>query len=390
MFVLNPEEDKGATARLPIKVWGSSLVEDNVRGQLLDLANHPLARKWVCAMPDYHLGYGMPIGGVLATRGGVVPNAVGVDIGCGMIAERLTIPADGLDRAELEALRLAIHERVPVGFNRHLKPQELPRPTVFPNKMTIVRQHFERASYQLGTLGGGNHFIELQKCEEDGRLWVMLHSGSRNVGKQVCDHYSKVAKKYMEAFHVDVAPDLAFLPTSVPEHHQYLEEMRWCMAFAEASRRAMLDAVHAAFKAVLGIDPIIDLTVDTHHNFAAMEHHYGENLMIHRKGAVRATGLVTIPGSMGTASYIGEGQTPRESFNTCAHGAGRVMGRKVANRTITHEQALDSMSHVVYGVREGQYDEMPAAYKDIDDVMAAQADLVKPLYRLVPLMVVKG
>lgn len=380
--------------KLPIKVWMGSRMKDYdspVFDQFRNLANHPLACKWVCAMPDAHLGYGMPIGGVLATQGGVVPNAVGVDIGCGMIAVQTNVLADALSREVLRAMQLAIYDRVPVGFKHHEERQNLPDRDLFKTEglLPVVSQHYERAKYQLGTLGGGNHFIELQRCEEDGRLWIMLHSGSRNIGKQVCDYYHKIAKKYMVAFHVDVEADLAFLPTSVPEYDLYLAEMHWCMKFAEANRRAMLEATYAA---LLSCDLAfeVDITVDTHHNFVAMEYHGGENLMIHRKGAVKATGFVTIPGSMGTASYIGEGLSSTESFNTCAHGAGRRMGRKEANRTITHERAVESMAHVVYGVREGDYDETPDAYKNIDDVMTAQADLVKPLYRLIPLTVVKG
>jgi tRNA-splicing ligase RtcB len=399
MIVLNPTEHGTS---LPIKLWPTEPDGywtdpsfHDVYQQFRNLANHPLAHKWVCGMPDYHLGYGMPIGGVLATKGGVVPNAVGVDIGCGMIAERTNIAADSLTRDDLTALCGAIRERVPVGFRHHEQQGALPSKLMslaLDNNLAkqVVGQHWDRARYQLGTLGGGNHFIELQRCREDGRLWIMLHSGSRNVGKQVCDHYDKVAKGYMDSFKVKVDRDLAFLPDTVPEHGAYLAEMRWCMAFAEANRKAMLEAVHEAFGSLQWPDLGIDLVVDTHHNFAAMEHHAGENLMIHRKGAVKATGLVTIPGSMGTASFIGEGLTPAESFNTCSHGAGRVMGRKVANKTISHERAVESMAHVVYGVREGKYDEMPDCYKKIDEVMAAQADLVMPLWRLVPLAVVKG
>lgn len=403
MFVLTPEE---TGCKLPIKMWGGG-ADDTVMEQFHNLANHPLAHKWVCAMPDFHPGYGMPIGGVLTTRGGVLPNAVGVDIGCGMIAVRTQIEAGSLSHDALQALRLAIHARVPVGFQSHESPPRMLGEVMpdAPAGSAVITKHWDRAAQQLGTLGGGNHFIELQ-CEDaffmgrgesvvkvggEKRLWIMLHSGSRNIGKQVCDHYNNIAKGYMASFHVDVDSDLAFLPNTVPEYDAYLADMRWCMAFAEANRQAMLEAVYGAFeergwsRSALGID----LTVDTHHNFAAMENHYGENLLIHRKGAVKAIGLVTIPGSMGTASYIGEGLTPRDSFNTCSHGAGRVMGRKVAQRTITKARAEQSMANVVYDAK-GKRDEMPDAYKDIDDVMDAQSDLVARRYRLMPLAVVKG
>ncbi len=385
--------------KLPIKIWTPDnvlVVNDGwqlVYRQLRNLANHPLAVRHVDAMADFHPGYGMPIGGVLATQGGVVPNAVGSDIGCGMIAQRLNIQADDLNREDLKALQQAIHARVPVGFKSHETSQRLlmlekvPPP---PANSSVIAKHMGRASSQLGTLGSGNHFIELQRCDEDGRLWLMLHSGSRRIGKEVGDHYDKIAKSYMADFHVNVDKELAFLPGNVPEHGQYLAEMRWCMDYAEANRQAMLHAVHDAFKS-LGCDDMgVDLEVETHHNFAAMENHFGQNVMIHRKGAVKAKGLVTIPGSMGTASFIGEGLEERESFHTCSHGGGRVMGRGEAKRTITHEQAVASMADVVFDVRKGQYDEMPDAYKKIDEVMAAQKDLVKPLYRLRPLTVVKG
>ncbi len=395
MIVLTGPEH--STTKIPIKLWtpDEHYWEDPsweaVYQQFCNLANHPLARKWICGMPDFHLGYGMPIGGVLATKGGVVPNAVGKDIGCGMIAQRTDWDAKSLSRENLKALAEAIREVVPVGFNRHAEPRKLPDTltTIQADEYAVTPEQRERAACQLGTLGGGNHFIELQQ-DEDGRLWVMVHSGSRNVGKQICDEYNKIAEEYMDAFHTGVGRDLAFLPDSVPEYNAYLAKMRWCMAFAEANRQAILEAVAKAFIAVLGDVPTISVTVDTHHNFAAMENWGGENLMIHRKGAVKATGLVTIPGSMGTASFIGEGLNSPDSFGTCSHGAGRVMGRKVANRTITHERAVESMAHVVYGVREGKYDEMPDCYKGIDAVMEAQADLVTPVNRLVPLMVVKG
>ena len=396
MIVLD-RADTGCT--LPIKIWTpNNVIIDNdgwqlVYTQLKNLANHPLAVRHVCAMADFHPGYGMPIGGVLATKGGVVPNAVGSDIGCGMIAQRLNIQADDLNREALKALQQAIYARVPVGFKRHDSEHPLPmmlRGPSIDHNLVVVAAHYQRAKHQIGTLGGGNHFIELQRCDEDGRLWLMLHSGSRRIGKEVGDHYDKIAKAYMQSFKVYVDKELAFLPDTVPEYGQYRIDMRWCMDYAEANRKAMLVAVHDAFKSLGCADTGVDLEVETHHNFAAIEDHFGENLMIHRKGAVKATGLVTIPGSMGTASFIGEGLTPRESFNTCSHGGGRVMGRGEAKRTITHEQAVASMANVVFDVREGQYDEMPDAYKKIDEVMAAQDDLVRPLYRLTPLTVVKG
>jgi tRNA-splicing ligase RtcB len=381
-----------ATEKIPIKVWADKFdPKDEVFAQARNLANHPIAREWVCLMPDFHLGYGMPIGGVLATEGGVIPNAVGVDIGCGMIAARTETLASDVTRGQLQSLREAIYARVPVGMKHHEKPRPLGADlAAAAADLPIVSAQLERATTQIGTLGSGNHFIELQ-CDADGRLWVMLHSGSRNVGLKVCNEYHGRAKTYMRQFASAIPhEDLSFLPHGTPEYATYLAEMAWCMQFAEENRKRMFEQVLAALVEVLGSEPQIELQFDTQHNFAQMEHHRGRDLLVHRKGAVKAEGLVTIPGSMGTASYIGEGLTPAESFNTCSHGAGRAMGRKEANRTIAHDDAVESMRHVVYGVRNGEYDEMPACYKDIDSVMAYQADLVKPVYRLDPLAVVKG
>lgn len=380
------------TERLPIKVWSDELAEDDsVFEQARNLANHPIARKWIGLMPDFHVGYGMPIGGVLATEGGVVPNAVGVDIGCGMIAARTDLAADDVSRDRLQTLRLAIHARVPVGQKHHARARAMPGDLVADAAdLRIVGAEIERAATQIGTLGSGNHFIEIQR-DDAGRVWLMLHSGSRNVGLRVCNQYHGIAKALVASDGLDVPDiDLAYLPDTMLAYGEYLAEMRWCMKFAEANRAAMFDAVCDAFAEVLGGVPQIDVRFDTHHNFAQIERHFGADLLIHRKGAVRAEGLVTIPGSMGTASYIGEGLMAAESFETCSHGAGRALGRKEANRVIGHEQAVESMQHVVYGVRTGEYDEMPACYKNIESVMAHQAELVRPVHRLMPMAVVKG
>lgn len=382
--------------RLPIKSWevaGHPLIEDaECFEQFRNLANHPLTVGWIVALPDAHLGYGAPIGSAFTTVGGVIPQAVGVDIGCSMTAIKTGIDADSVSREQLEQLRQAIHARVPVGMAHHRTARTLP-PELRDVPGPIVAEQLDAAAYQVGTLGGGNHFIELQRDSDlGGNLWLMLHSGSRNVGLKVCTYYNGHARRYMEMFHIDAGKDLAFLPEGVPEYEQYLAEMRWAMAFAEANHEAMLDAVFAAFKSVLGHEPDVELRVQTHHNFAAIEHHYGNNSQTHRKGAVKASGYVTIPGSMGTASYICEGLNPSESFNSCSHGAGRVIGRKAAKQLWTgrHEEAVKLMEHVVFGIREGDYDELPTCYKDVDAVIRAQADLVRPVYRLTPLAVVKG
>jgi len=383
---------KIGTEKLPILIWAEEedlAGQDGAIEQAKNLANHPLARKHIALMPDFHVGYGMPIGGVMATSGGVIPNAVGVDIGCGMIALKTELEADALDRAALMAIRVAVHRRVPVGNAGHQKVQPLwegARDAAGP----VVASELQRAERQIGTLGGGNHFIELQR-DEQGFVWLMVHSGSRGIGQKVCNAYDAIAKEEARRWHSSLPDeDLAFLATGTESHDAYLAEMRWCMAFAENNRERMLAMVCDALTEALGREVPFGEGVQTHHNYAELEHHMGEDLLVHRKGAVHASGLVTIPGSMGTASYIAEGKENILSFQTCSHGGGRVMGRKEANRRITHERAVESMQHVAFGVRQGDYEEMPDAYKDIDRVMENQRDLVAPVHRLVPLAVVKG
>ena len=385
------------TEKLPILVWAEP---ENLAGydsaidQAKNLANHPLARQHVALMPDFHVGYGMPIGGVFATQGGIVPNAVGVDIGCGMIACRTELDAADLDRETLGRIRQAVHRRVPVGNgpggNQKTAQDMTWAEALATGERPVIAANLEATSRQLGTLGGGNHFIELQR-DEDGRVWFMVHSGSRGLGQKVCTHYDKVARTYSREFGgTFVEKDLAFLPSGAPEYREYVDAMNWCCRFAEVNRERMLAAVAESAREVLDREVIVEQTVQTHHNYAALEQHNGEEVLVHRKGAVRAEGPVIIPGSMGTASYIGEGRALPASFRTCSHGAGRVLGRKEANRRITHEQAVEAMKHVVFGVRSGDYEEIPQAYKDIDRVIANQADLVTPTHRLVPLAVVKG
>ncbi len=391
-----------ATEALPIKIWGQVeelTKQEGAITQARNLADHPAATQHVALMPDFHLGYGMPVGGVFAAKNAVVPNAVGVDIGCGMMAVKTDMEAASLDRDTLEKIRQAIMWRVPVGFNHHKSQQDLWTGADYePTRVSVLETHYIAAHYQIGTLGSGNHFIELQK-DDDGHLWIMVHSGSRNIGKQVCDYFDRKAIEYCEANHIDLPPpdkgqkrpSLAFLPLDTAEGQQYIMAMLWCMQFASESRERMINAVYGAMTEVLkGWKWNVEEITMTHHNYAAEEFHNGEIVVVHRKGAVKAHGRVIIPGSMGTASYIATGLYNPESFGTCSHGAGRIMGRNEANRIISHEDAVKAMEGVVFGVRQGDYDEMPQAYKDIHQVMLNQADLVTPKDILKPLAVVKG
>ncbi len=385
-----------STERIPIKMWLDEPEEGSVM-QAKNLANLPFAFRQICLMPDTHQGYGMPIGGVLATKGVIIPNAVGVDIGCGMCAVKTNIQAETISKEEIKKIMVGIREQVPLGFDRHKQSQdENLMPQEFNiDELHIIKNQYQAALKQLGTLGGGNHFIELQRCT-DGYLWVMIHSGSRNLGKQVADHYNKVAKKMNELWFSAVSPktDLAFLPFQTDEAQKYYKEMRYCTAFAFANRRLMMERIQQSISDVVNnveYDPIINIA----HNYAAFEEHFGEQVIVHRKGATSAqageTGI--IPGSQGTKSYIVEGLGNPESFMSCSHGAGRALSRSAAIKTLdlaAEKQKLDELG-IIHSVRsQSDLEEASSAYKDISQVMTFQSDLVKIKTELSPLAVIKG
>lgn len=377
-------------------------IEDGALEQAEMCSRLPHAFHHIAIMPDSHQGYAMPVGGVMAMQGAVMPNAVGVDIGCGMVAARTDVPVTAI-RNRLEALAEEIFYRIPVGFDWHKSPQEgeaVDRIRVkgkakrqLKEWMPVVMQRADDAARQLGTLGGGNHFIELQ-IDDDGLLWVMLHSGSRNIGLQIANHYHKIAKQYCASLGMGLPRDYAFLPLILPEAKQYLAEMQWAMDFAMENRLHMLDRVFEAMNDILGRAVHNTLEVRTHHNYAAWENHFGEKVLVHRKGAVRAAQgeLVTIPGSMGTSSYIGRGMGLADAFQSCSHGAGRALGRKQAKKQISRDDFEEQVKDVIVmsPKRSSIIDEAPAAYKDIEDVMRQQQDLVTIEFRLKPLAVVKG
>ena len=380
------------TERFPIKLWLDD-IEPEALAQARNLANLPFVHRHVAIMPDAHSGFGMPIGGVLAADGVVIPNAVGVDIGCGMCAVPTNLASVSVD--ELKVIMSHIRRLIPVGFKKHNKPQNehlMPKRAAL---QPVVQSQYDNATHQIGTLGGGNHFIELQKGS-DGVVWIMIHSGSRNIGKQVADHYNIIAKQLNKRWHVEVPlqHDLAFLPLDSKEAMQYIDEMNYCVEFALANRLLMMDRVKEAVGEVMGSVTFGDV-INIAHNYAAMEHHFGRDVIVHRKGATRAgKGEVgIIPGSMGTKSYIVSGLGNADSFESCSHGAGRLMGRKQAQRNLSLEEQVEILDArgVVHGVRhQRDLDEAPGAYKDIDVVMNNQRDLVEVLVELHPLAVVKG
>jgi len=313
------------TEQLPIKMWLNE-IEDGAIAQLKNLANLPFIYKWVCAMPDCHQGYGMPIGGVIATKGVIIPNAVGVDIGCGMCAVKTSLIE--ITQNQLKKIMGEIRKAVPVGFAHHKEKQNesLMPDTIITNigARNIIAQEYENALTQIGTLGGGNHFIEIQKGNDD-HIWIMIHSGSRNLGFQVAKYYNNLAQKLNLKWYSNIPKfvgedGLAFLPIDSDEGRDYLMEMNYCVEFALANRKLMMHRILDIFSGVFeterpegfNTEDIINIA----HNYASMENHFGENVMVHRKGATKATvGTVgIIPGSMGTSSYIVEGLGNRESF----------------------------------------------------------------------------
>ena len=375
------------TERVPIKLWLED-IEDGALAQAKNLAALPFVHKWVAIMPDSHQGYGMPIGGVLATEGVIIPNAVGVDIGCGMGAVQTSL--SGIDTETLKEIMGRVRKAIPVGFAHHQHPQEWEGFDRAPD-LPIIRQELDSARKQLGTLGGGNHFIEFQ-ADEQGGFWIMLHSGSRNFGLKTANVYHKQAQALCERWHVSLPDrDLAFLPMDDQAGQDYHAAMGFCLEFAQANRTHMMQAITRIVDEVTGATLIQEVNI--HHNYAALENHYGKNVWVHRKGAtrVREGERGIIPGSMGTSSYIVEGLGNPESFSSCSHGAGRRMGRKEACRKLNMEDEQAKMVGILHGLRNADdLDEAPGAYKDIDTVMENQKDLVKIAVRLKPLGSIKG
>lgn len=400
---------------MPVKSWCENCEEGAVK-QAVNLAHHPVLVHHVALMPDAHQGYGMPIGGVVAAKGAVIPAAVGVDIGCGMIATETDIPAEAFAEMSFRrAFQEKLKERIPVGEGEsHRVTQDWEgfeeytahngmRSSLWPSKLDRMN---------LGTLGGGNHFIELQKStardgsgdpEGGAKVWLMIHSGSRNLGKRIEEHYHRIAARMCERFHTPLPDkDLAFLPIEEPTGHDYFTDMLFALRYAKENRRRMMGVMKETLtEFVPGANFI--RTIDIHHNYAAFEEHFGEKVCVHRKGATSAKldEIGIIPGSMGTASYIVRGLGNPESFMSCSHGAGRRMSRIAASTTLTVEECDQAMNGIVcerwhkykgFGKAKGRLDlsEAPQAYKDIEDVIASELDLVEPLVRLVPLASLKG
>lgn len=406
---------KMSSGQVPIKAWVNSeqSVEESCLEQAYHLAALPFAHQWVALMPDMHTGMGMPIGGVLAADGVVVPNAVGVDIGCGMGFIGTDLPASILKETQtangslVQCIIGDLMRNIPVGFNHHKKQQ--PCKTLDNAKAQLERYasnpelagQIEAGYFQVGTLGGGNHFIELQE-DKNGFLGIMLHSGSRNFGKRICDFYHQAARESNAAGNSGVPDEwrLAHLPVDSALGKQYIDWMSLALDFAAENRDHMLAASQDILEKWIGKHAATAFhytqRINCHHNYAALEHHYGKEVWVHRKGATRAQAgeMAVIPGAMGSYSYVVEGLGNKESFCSSSHGAGRRYGRRAAMETFSAEQViLDLKAREVILGKQNKSDvaeECRFAYKDIDEVMAQQQDLVKPVKRLKTIGVVKG
>jgi tRNA-splicing ligase RtcB (3'-phosphate/5'-hydroxy nucleic acid ligase) len=400
--------DEGA--RVPIKAWTRGVpIEDEARRQLANIARMPFVHGWVAVMPDVHWGIGATVGSVIPTRGAIIPAAVGVDIGCGMMALRTTLTASDLPD-DLHALRTAIEKAVPHGRTDnggrgdrgtwHDPPaaQVAAWQSMEADFRRIVEKHPHVAKakhvQQLGTLGTGNHFIEV--ClDEAQRVWFMLHSGSRGVGNKIGTYFIELAKKDMERQIANLPDkDLAYFEEGAAHFDDYCFAVSWAQRYAMTNRELMMDTVVTAARTTTGIRPFAAdaMVVNCHHNYVNREEHFGAQVWVTRKGAVRAGAgdMGIIPGSMGAKSYIVRGRGSKESFESCSHGAGRAMSRGDAKRRFTLADHAAATAGVECRKDAGVIDETPAAYKSIDAVMEAQKDLVEIVHTLKQVVCVKG
>src|SRR6185312_7971688 len=391
-----------------VKAWKQGVpFEDKAIEQLKNTAQLPFIFKWLAAMPDCHWGMGATVGTVLPTQDAIVPAAVGVDIGCGMMAVRFNLKRH--ECGDLRALRLAIESAVPHGRTCNGGPGDVGAWSDVPNYVTdiwnsefseeyakLIEKHpgakARNTFNHLGSLGTGNHFIELA-ADDEARVWLILHSGSRGMGNKIGDYFTRLAKDHCKKWFVTLPdPDLAYLPRNTEDFDDYSRSVKMAQRFAWRNREVMRGNIIMAVRSLLGDQVEPQEEVHCHHNYISWERHFGETVMVTRKGAVKAAvgDLGIIPGSMGARTYIVRGLGNRDSFHTCSHGAGRAMGRREAVRKFTLEDHAKATEGVECLKDASVLDETPGAYKDIEAVMAAQADLVEPVYRLKQFVCVKG
>lgn len=387
-----------------IKSWTNGVpFEEQARKQLEQCASLDIVWPHLAVLPDVHYGIGSTVGSVIPTRKAIIPAAVGVDIGCGMVAVRTSLTSHQVSESGQDLFD-ALAKAVPHGGAKGNKSMgqwnSFDAPRLVLDTWSVMRGALDRIGVyhsspmeQLGTLGGGNHFVEVCIDESD-HVWLMLHSGSRGIGNRIGSHFIELAKKDMERQNKTLPNrDLAYLQDGSEHFDDYVFAVDWAQRYARANRDIMLAQAISALRCVIQTDWKTDESaINCHHNYVSLETHFGEELFVTRKGAVSArTGeLGIIPGSMGTKSYIVRGKGNPESFHSCSHGAGRVMARGVAKRTITEEQHVRDTAGVVCRKDAGVIDESPAAYKDVDAVMAAQTDLVEIVHTLKQIVCLKG
>jgi tRNA-splicing ligase RtcB len=385
--------------RVAVKVY-TDAIEPAARAQLVNLSQLPIVHFHVAAMPDVHLGIGATVGSVIPTKRAIIPAAVGVDIGCGMMAARLSLAEKDLDERSLRKVFDRISRDVPVGFGQHddtvanVRPFQKGLARILERHPGVQKRIGKHSDWrlQLGTLGGGNHFIEV--ClDECGGVWVMLHSGSRGIGNAIGSYFIELAKQDALRNNVHLPDaDLAYFPEGARHFDDYVEAVGWAQDYARANREEMMDLVLQAMRRHLPSFEVTREAVNCHHNYVERETHFGEKVWLTRKGAIRAREgeLGIIPGSMGARSYIVRGRGSPESFHSCAHGAGRLMSRNAAQKKFSVEDLESQTRGVICRKDKGVIDEIPGAYKPIDEVMANQADLVEVVHTLKQVLCIKG
>jgi tRNA-splicing ligase RtcB (3'-phosphate/5'-hydroxy nucleic acid ligase) len=387
---------------VPVRVYTGEL-EASARLQLVNVSRLPIVHHHVAAMPDVHLGIGATVGSVIPTLRAIIPAAVGVDIGCGMMASRLSLSGNEIDEPSLRKVFNQISRDVPVGFGQHkdrdvrdhaAKPFQKGLRRILDKHPGIEKRKGKSTSWahQLGTLGGGNHFIEV--ClDEANRVWVMLHSGSRGIGNAIGTYFIELARRDAERVCLSLPDkDLAYFPEGAAHFDDYVEAVGWAQDYARTNREEMMELVLEAMRRHLPGFEVTGEAVNCHHNYVERERHFGEEVWLTRKGAIRARAgeLGIIPGSMGARSYIVRGRGSAESFHSCAHGAGRRMSRNAAQKAFSLDDLRSQTEGVICRKDKGVLDEIPGAYKNIDEVMANQADLVEVVHTLKQVLCVKG
>lgn len=393
----------------PVKIWTND-IEDGALGQLHNLSQLPFIHKHIAVMPDVHWGMGATIGSVIATKGAVIPAAVGVDLGCGMMAVKTTLNADTLPD-NLHSLRSSIEAAIPHGRSNNGKAGDCgsfgdnaPKlnvkywHSIHRQYQHIIEKHPKSKAFntwnQMGTLGGGNHFIEI--ClDENNDVWIMLHSGSRGAGNKIGMYFINLAKKEMEKYHIDTYlpdKDLSYFVEHTEIFEDYCEAVFWAQDFAERNRQVMMQTIIAIMRNDIKDFDVTETAINCHHNYISRENHFGSNVIVTRKGAIRAreNDFGIIPGSMGAKSFIIKGKGNKDSFCSCSHGAGRKMSRKEAHRRFTTEDLIEQTKGIECPKDITRVDEIPSSYKDIDTVMENQNDLVEIIHTLKQVVNIKG